>query len=45
MMASQWPVGELGSLTTFNGTAEWAKRVIPIKNTLTSNHAPDVKRF
>jgi hypothetical protein len=34
---------ELASVSTFNGAAEWAKRIIPIKNTLVPEHARDVE--
>jgi hypothetical protein len=34
---------ELASVSTFDGAAEWAKRSIPIKNTLTLEHAADVE--
>jgi hypothetical protein len=34
---------ELASVSTFDGAAEWAKRIIPIKNTLVPEHARDVE--
>jgi hypothetical protein len=34
---------ELNSLSSFDGAAEWAKRIIPLKNTLTSDHAREVE--
>jgi hypothetical protein len=34
---------ELASVSTFDGAAEWAKRIIPIKNTLIPEHARDVE--
>ena len=34
---------ELMSVSTFDQAAEWAKRIIPIKNTLTLEHARDVE--
>jgi len=34
---------ELGSVSSFDGAAEWAKRIIPIKNTLIPEHARDVE--
>jgi hypothetical protein len=34
---------ELASITTFDSAAEWAKRIIPIKNSLTSEHAREVE--
>jgi hypothetical protein len=36
-------LAELRSLSTFEGAAEWAKRTIPIKNTLIPEHARDVE--
>src|SRR4051794_7969806 len=34
---------ELASISTFDGAAEWAKRIIPLKNTLIPEHARDVE--
>ena len=34
---------ELRSIASFDDAAEWAKRIIPIKNALTSGHARDVE--
>ena len=31
------------SISSFDGAAEWAKRIIPIKNTLTAEHAREVE--
>ena len=36
-------LAELGSISSFDGAAEWAKRIIPIKNTMTAEHAHDVE--
>jgi hypothetical protein len=36
-------LNELGSISSFDGAAEWAKRIIALKNTLTSDHARDVE--
>ena len=36
-------MGELASISSFDGAAEWAKRIIPIKNTLASEHAREVE--
>ena len=36
-------LAELGSISSFDGAAEWAKRIIPIKNTLTAEHAHEVE--
>ena len=36
-------LAELASVSTFDGAAEWAKRIIPIKNTLIPEHARDVE--
>ena len=36
-------LAELGSVSTFDEAAAWAKRIIPIKNTLTLEHARDVE--
>ena len=33
----------LGSVSTFEAAAEWAKRTLPIKNTLTAEHAREVE--
>ena len=37
-------ISEIRSIASFDAAAGWAKRVIPIKNTLTSEHARDVER-
>jgi hypothetical protein len=34
---------EAAAITSFDAAAQWAKRVIPIKNTLTSEHAREVE--
>ena len=34
---------EVAALSSFDGAAEWAKRIIPIKNTLTAEHAREVE--
>ena len=34
---------EVAAISSFDGAAEWAKRIIPIKNTLTSEHAREVE--
>jgi hypothetical protein len=34
---------EIGSIASFDGAAEWAKRIIPIKNTMMADHARDVE--
>ena len=34
---------ELAAISSFDDAAEWAKRIIPIKNTLTAEHARDVE--
>ena len=34
---------EVAAISSFDTAAEWAKRIIPIKNTLTSEHARDVE--
>jgi hypothetical protein len=36
-------LAELASITTFDSAAEWAKRIIPVKNSLTSEHAREVE--
>jgi hypothetical protein len=36
-------LADLASLSGFDGAAEWAKRILPIKNTLTFQHARDVE--
>jgi hypothetical protein len=36
-------LAELTSISTFDGAAEWAKRIIPLKNTLIPEHARDVE--
>jgi hypothetical protein len=36
-------LAELAAVSTFDGAAEWAKRIIPIKNTLIAEHARDVE--
>ena len=36
-------LADLVSVSTFDDAAEWAKRIIPIKNTLTREHARDVE--
>src|SRR4051812_14671883 len=36
-------LAELGSIVSFDGAAEWAKRIIPIKNALIAEHARDVE--
>ena len=36
-------LGELASIASFDAAAEWAKRIIPIKNTLTAEHAREVE--
>ena len=34
---------EVAAISSFDGAAEWAKRIIPIKNTLTAEHAREVE--
>jgi hypothetical protein len=34
---------EVASISSFDDAAEWAKRIIPIKNTMTSEHAREVE--
>ena len=36
-------LGELVSINSFDAVAAWAKRTIPVKNTLTSEHAREVE--
>jgi hypothetical protein len=36
-------IGELASISTFDEAAKWAKRILPIKNTLTADHAREVE--
>jgi len=36
-------LAELGSIVSFDGAAEWAKRIIPIKNTLRAEHAREIE--
>jgi hypothetical protein len=37
-------LAELGPISSLEAAAEWAKRIIPIKNTLTADHARDIER-
>jgi hypothetical protein len=34
---------EVAAISSFDNAAEWAKRIIPVKNTLTSEHAGEVE--
>ncbi len=36
-------LGEVASISSFDAAAAWAKRIIPIKNTLTAEHAREVE--
>jgi hypothetical protein len=36
-------LGEITSISSFDAAAAWAKRIIPIKNTLTEGHAREVE--
>jgi hypothetical protein len=36
-------LGEIASIASFEAAAQWAKRVIPIKNTMTAEHAREVE--
>jgi hypothetical protein len=37
-------LAELVSIDTFDGIAEWSKRILPIKNTLADQHAREVEK-
>ncbi len=36
-------LGDLASIASFDAAAAWAKRIIPVKNTLTAEHARDIE--